>query len=376
VPSKRRPRDTGAIRKLPSGRYQARFRGTDGVMRPAGVTFDTREDAAAWLAAELRATELGIWSPPEEKVRVGLFRDYAAQWLAARDLKPSTRALYADLLEDVVLPGLGHYPLDRITVGTVARWYDGLDPSTPTKRAHAYSLARSIFRTAASRELIPANPCRVEGGGVKRKQHVTQIISPVQLHQLADEMPEKLRALVLLAGWCGLRQGELFELRRRDLDLEAAVVTIERGVTRVKGVHVVGEPKSAAGRRAIAIPPHILPVLEQHLAQHVAEDRDALLFPNRGGSHMQPSTFYQPFYDARKAVGLPTLRLHDLRHVALTMAAQAGATTKELMQRAGHTTATMALHYQGVAAGRDAQLAAALSALVATPEASEPDSPT
>ena len=71
VPWKRRPRDTGAIRKLPSGRYQARFRGTDGVMRPASVTFQTREDAAAWLAAELRATELGIWSPPEEKVKVG-----------------------------------------------------------------------------------------------------------------------------------------------------------------------------------------------------------------------------------------------------------------------------------------------------------------
>ena len=74
---KRRPRDTGAIRKLPSGRYQARFRGTDGVMRPASVTFQTREDAAAWLAAELRATELGIWSPPEEKVKVGLFRECA-----------------------------------------------------------------------------------------------------------------------------------------------------------------------------------------------------------------------------------------------------------------------------------------------------------
>ena len=102
--------------------------------------------------------------------------------------------------------------------------------------------------------------------------------------------------------------------------------------------------------------------------QHVAADAEALLFPNRTGGHLQPSTFYQPFYDARTAVGLSSLRLHDLRHVALTMAAQAGATTKELMQRAGHSTATMALHYQGVAAGRDAQLAAALSALVGKPE--------
>lgn len=363
MPSKRRPRDTGTIRKLPSGRYQARFRGEDGLMRPAPTTFEDKDAARAWLATQLREMDLGIWSPPEEKVRVGSFRDYATQWLATRELKPSTRALYQDLLDDVVLPGLGHYPLDRITVGAVARWYDALDKNTPTKRAHAYSLARSIFRTAHSRELIEANPCRVEGGGVKRKQHVTQIITPTELEELTAAMPERLRALVLLAGWCGLRQGELFELRRRDLDLEAAVVRVERGVTRVKGQHIVGAPKSAAGRRTVAIPPHIVPRLEDHLAKYVQDDPDALLFPNRDGRHMQPSTFYAPFYEARKVVGLPTLRLHDLRHVALTLAAHAGATTRELMARAGHTTPTMALHYQGVAAGRDAALASRLSEL-------------
>lgn len=332
-------------------------------MRPAPMTFDTKQDASAWLAAQLRDMDLGIWSPPQEKERVGTFREYATTWLARRELKPSTRALYQDLLDDVVLPGLGHYPLDRITVATVAHWYDGLSAKTPTKRAHAYSLARSIFRTAHSRELIADNPCRVEGGGVKRKQHVTQIITPDQLDQLAGKMPERLRALILLAGWCGLRQGELFELRRRDLDLDSAVVAVERGVTRVKGQHIVGAPKSAAGRRTVAIPPHIVPVIKEHLEAHVGDGPDALLFPNQQGGHMQPSTFYAPFYAAREALGLPTLRLHDLRHVALTLAAQAGATTKELMQRAGHTTAAMALHYQGVAAGRDAELAARLSEL-------------
>ena len=363
---KRRPRDTGAVRKLPSGRYQARFRGSDGVFRPASTTFETRQDASAWLATQLRDVELGIWAPPQEKERVGTFRDYATGWLARRELRPSTRALYEDLLENVLIPGLGHYPLDRITVATVAHWYDGLDPKTPTKRAHAYSLARSIFRTAHSRELISANPCRVEGGGVKKKQHVTTIITPAQLEQLVAKMPERLRALILLAGWCGLRQGELLELRRHDVNLEAGVVAVERGVTRVKGEHVVGLPKSLAGRRTVAIPPHIVPALEHHLEKHVGEGRDALLFPSRAGGHLQPSTLYGPFYDARQAVGLPDLRIHDLRHVALTLAAQAGATTKELMQRAGHTTATMALHYQGVAAGRDAQLAAALSELART----------
>lgn len=76
-------------------------------------------------------------------------------------------------------------------------------------------------------------------------------------------MPERYRAMVLLGAWCGLRFGELTELRRRDVDLEDARLHVERAVTRVNGEMIVGDPKSEAGKRRVTIPPHLLPVLRR-----------------------------------------------------------------------------------------------------------------
>ena len=69
---------------------------------------------------------------------------------------------------------------------------------------------------------------------------------------------------------------------------------------------------------------------------------------------------YRP---ARAAAGRPDLRWHDLRHTGATLAAQAGATTRELMDRLGHSTSTMAMRYQHVADDRPAEIARRLSML-------------
>ena len=74
-------------------------------------------------------------------------------------------------------------------------------------------------------------------------------------------------------------------------------------------------------------------------------------------------SLYKVFYPAREKAGRPDLRWHDLRHTGAVLAAQTGATLAELMGRLGHSTPQAALRYQHAAAGRDAQIAAALSAL-------------
>lgn len=156
MPTKRRPDGAGTTRQLPSGRWQARFRGEDGIMRPAPTTFDTKLDASAWLKAQAGDVARGTWSAPEGRATsTTTLTDYAASWLASRDLKPRTRLLYRDLLDQLVLPDLGDARLDRISPTTVRNWYATLDPATPTRRAHAYSLLRSIFTTA-----WPTTSCR------------------------------------------------------------------------------------------------------------------------------------------------------------------------------------------------------------------------
>ncbi len=362
-PRKRREHGAGTVDQLPSGRYRARFRAPDGQRVTAPSTFDTRGDAVAWLNRQHQDAVAGHWQP-EQRHRVATLRAYAETWLEHRPLKPRTRELYRDLLDDEILPALGALRLDRITPTTVTNWYRGMGEGHPTRRAHAYGLLRTIMRSAWREDLIAANPCRVEGGGSVKRQRRTTIASLAELDTIVAAMPERYRAMVLLAAWCGLRFGELAELRRSDLDLDAGVVHVQRGVVRVGGVAVVGTPKSEAGVRDVTIPAHIVPALKDHLRRHVGRSPRALLFPgSRTGEQLRPSSLARVWYPARKKAGRTDLRFHDLRHTGLTLAAATGATLADLMARAGHSTPQAAMVYQHAVADRDKAIADALSGI-------------
>ena len=232
-------------------------------------------------------------------------------------------------------------------------------------RAHAYSLLRTIMTSAVSAEYVDINPCRVEGAGSSRRQSRTVPATVVELATITENMPDRYRLMVLLAGWCALRFGELIELRRRDIDVTEGVVSVTRAAVRqADGIYVVTTPKSDAGIRDVHIPPHILPEVVEHLAEHTGSGADALLFPAGNGGYLSPSALYHHFYQARALAGREDLRFHDLRHTGAVLAAVSGATLAELQQRLGHSTVSAAMKYQHAAQGRDKKIAEALSKLI------------
>ena len=360
----------GNIRKLPSGRYQARYTGPDAREHRAPVTFVSKGHANAWLSDQLHTISAGTWAPPTKMLADEplLFGAYADAWLAGRDLKPRTRDHYRYTLEARIMPTFRFKKLTEITPIEVRRWHAGMDTRHPTMRAHAYALLRTILGTAVLDDLIPANPCRVRGAGSTKRATTTTPATLPQLEKLTAAMPERLRMLVLLAAWCALRFGELTELRRGDLDMERGVIHVRRAVVRLKGESVVGTPKSAAGVRDVAIPPHLMQVLRKHLEDHVGAEGTALLFATRDGRHLSSASLYEHYWEAREIAGRPDLRFHDLRHTGAVLAASTGATLAELMARLGHSTPAAAMRYQHAAADRDREIAAALSRLVVPEE--------
>src|SRR6201993_3989812 len=135
-------------------------------------------------------------------------------------------------------------------------------------RSHAYSLLRTIMASAVVDELIDANPCRVVGAGRSKRVHKIRPASVEELAVLTAEMPEKLRLMVTLASWCALRFGETVELRRGDIDLGEEVIRIRRAAVRTGSGYTITTPKSDAGVRDVAIPPHIIPLIEAHLSKY------------------------------------------------------------------------------------------------------------
>ena len=360
----------GRIRKLPSGRHQAAYIGPDlALHRPAG-TFETLLDARAWLSQERRSIDAGTWTPPARRntSRPATLGAFAPRWLADRQLKPRTRDLYRRLLDQKILPTLADAALKDITTLTVRDWYATLDPDQPTRRAHAYALLRTILGSAVTDGLIAVNPCHIRGAGASKRKHQIEIATPDQLQTIIEALPDRYAAMILLATWCALRFGELTELRRGDIDLKRGRIHVRRAVTWVDGQPIVGAPKSDAGIRTVAFPPHLVPAVRDHLAEHTAWGKDALLWPAaQKGGQLAHGTFFKTWDKARKAAGRPDLRLHDLRHTGAVYAAQAGATLAELMGRLGHSTPAMAIRYQHIGQDRDAEIARRLSAMVSQP---------
>lgn len=361
---------TGTIRKMKSGRYQARYQYPDGVRRPAPRTFLTKRDANAWLNQIHADVTRGVWTPTEATMAV-TFADYSERWLAHRKVKgralaDRTRDGYRDLLDRFILPEFGGMPVHVISRDLVEKWYDRLPSDKPTYRAKAYSLLRTIMASAVDDGHLSINPARIRGAGQAERKHKVRPATIPELDALTEAMPERYRLMVQLAAWCALRFGELTELRRGDVDTKEGVLHVRRAVVLSQGKFVVKEPKSEAGVRDVAIPPHLLPLVRDHLLRHTAKGADGLLFPSKNDptEHLRQSSLARVFYPARAKAGRPDLRFHDLRHTGAVLAAQTGATLAELMGRLGHSTSQAALRYQHAAADRDALIASRLSEMI------------
>jgi integrase len=286
------------------------------------------------------------------------FGRYAEEWLDHRvDLAERTVELYAWLLARHVVPTFGAVPLPSIGTADVRRWHAGIARTRPTTAAKAYRLMSSIMRSAVMDGLIEKSPCQIRGASVERAPE-RPVATMAEVDAMTELMPADLRIAVILAAWCQLRRGEVRGLRRKDVDLEHGLITIEvTRTTAMSGRTIVKEPKTRAGRRTVAIPPNALSSVVCHLDTNVGVDPEALVVP--GSDHSLTAAWST----ARAGIGRSDLRFHDLRHSGLTWSAATGASVAELMRRAGHASQAAALRYQHATDERDRVLAQALAEL-------------
>ncbi|AUH41629.1 tyrosine-type recombinase/integrase [Streptomyces sp. CMB-StM0423] len=357
-------RTFGRIRKLPSGRYQARYLGPDGIDRPAPETFATRRDADDWLAEKRTEIQRDEWVAPE--VGAIPLEKYALQWVDERDLSATTEELYRRLLRLHIVPQIGDLHLDEITAPRVRTWRaERLKVTGATTVAKSYRLLKAVMETAVEDELIRRNPCRIKGAG-KESAAERPIATVGQVDALADAMGPRWRLMVYIAAFGPARPEEQAEMRRSDADLDAVGVWVRRAAPELTtGRRVVGDTKSEAGRRFMALPAFMEKDLRRHLDWYAEKEPDGLLFVGERGKPFRRSTFGRKWRKARSKVGLPDgFRFYDLRHTGHTLSTQAGATLKDTMVRAGQSTERAALIYQHSNLQRQREIADALDAKV------------
>jgi integrase len=333
-------------------------------MRAAPHPFLGRRDAEQWLTVTESEILRGEWIDPwQSAVKLG---DFGRRWIKERALRPRTRDDYEGIFRNHIDPHLGALAVGDIGTATVRQWRaELLDNGMGENRAaKVYRLLRAILNTAVDDGMIKRNPCRIKGADREREAG-RPVASVPQVDALADAVPERFRALVLLGAFTGLRWGELVNLRRIDVDLGEGVVEVTRTLTeRDDGTLDTGQTKSNAGMRTVAVPALVLPDLVRHMAEHVDPDDAAFVFLGEKGGRLRRSNFRRAtqWKATVQKVGLPAeFHFHDLRHTGNQLAAEAGATTRELMRRMGHGTVRAAMRYQHSTDRRDRDIAAEMS---------------
>jgi len=375
-------RTWGKLRRLPSGRWQASYIGPDKQRHtsPTGTYLSDR-DAEHWLLEEERIVDQGHWTPPALRaIRATLptLGDYGAVVIDRRahrsrnPIRPTSASLYRKLWR-LTIDGtkLASLPLDLVTPAAIRAWRDSLGPRTQS--GHAYSLLRSVLGEAVDDELIDRNPARLRGAGRPTPLHEGVALTVDDLARYLAALPEEWAVPLGLTAWCSLRSGELRALRRCDLADDGSAVRIARTVSRIRDVDGtsrwhIGAPKTAAGARVVHVPPPIVPGLAAWLArwdlEHPNRSGDELLWPGKTPTTPMHDTALRSAHKrAATAIGKPGMTVHDLRRTGATLAAQSGATTREVMRRLGHTTAAVAMIYQVADNARDAEVAKRMGAM-------------
>jgi integrase len=327
--------------------YLVRYRAPDGTSR--GRTCTTLAQARTYLAGSTADRSRGDWVDPAKGRRdLDGWADEYLRTLGA--LEPQTRERYRSALASQIRPALGALPIASIDQATVRTFLSGLrDAGYARGTVHnARTVLSGVLGLAADAGAIRVNPAR--GAKIGKAVEVEQVfLTAAQVEQLADaiEAPPikrhgehraptypQLALAVRFAAYTGLRAGELWALRVRNVDLLRRRVHVVESATTTSGKLTVGPPKSKR-RRTVALPAHLVDPLVEHVA---GLDADALVFAAPRGGMMRHGHFYGDHYlPAVARAGLPAATVfHSLRHTCAALLAAAGLTELEVMAQLGH----------------------------------------
>ena len=272
-------------------------------------------------------------------------------------------------------------PLGRASAELLAQWRfagspqpikppvsNELSPAGRTGAAQTYRLLKSIFNAAIDDELLDRSPIKDKAATIVRSRKA-QAATSEQVTKLAEQVPARYKAAVLVAAYGCFRQGEQFALARKHYNAINRTLTIERAVKKLTGKPAfIGATKTIGSNRTIVLPKIAAEALENHLVQFVGHDPESLIFTNGQGSLVTSSELSGWFIPARERAGLPTLRWHDLRSTGLTIAASTGASISALMNRAGHSSVRAAMIYQKLTKTDDQKIADSIDKQLDTAE--------
>jgi integrase len=330
-----------SIQRTQQGTFRARIRDNQG--KQISATFKLKADALVWERQQLALRDQNALA------RTHGTRDTVAQWAnnwvaLSRNLSQSTRDTYQRDLDRYILPRIGSYRLgdltsDDIDVMLTELLESGLAPSSVHRH---YRTIRRMLEVAVERGKLPTNPARVVNPP-RIPHREMRFLTIEQLELLADTISDRYRSWVLVAGYGGLRWGEMLALRPSDI--VNGVLDVNAQLIYQGGRYQRMPTKTKAGRRKVQLPPSVTEELDYHVSRYAGET----VFVNQNGQPINRASFTgNVFKRTLVKAGLDReLRIHDLRHTSVAICIQSGAHPKVIQRRMGHASIAVTLDTYG-----------------------------
>jgi integrase len=345
--------------------------------------YRTKREALAGLNEAQGALQRGIYVEPSKLTVKTFLLDH---WLPAikAGLRESTFQGYRSAIRNYVLPRLGETRLQALTPDQLNAFYgellgkgrrDGKAGLSPKTVHNVHVMLHKALHDAVRWSYLPRNvaeysdpPKQTSSGKAMRTW------TPAELRGFLEFVSDDpYNAAWVLAANTGMRRGEVLGLRWQDIDFDRRRLAIRQTIISIDYRVKISEPKTARGRRSVALDSGTIAALRAHRATQnqlklmlgeAWQDND-LVFCRDDGTPVHPDRFTQMFDKHVRDCGLPRIRLHDLRHTHATLALAAGIHPKVVSERLGHSTVAFTMDvYSHAIPSMEAEAAETIANLV------------
>jgi len=338
------------------------LRETEERRRETKAGFATQKECEQAMNKLLVKVEEQTYQPPT-KASVREF--LAKEWLPAvkATVRPTTYRSYEQHVTCHIAPHIGSVKLAKLTGSQVNHLYaklaetgkkDGKTGLSPLTIHHVHTCLHKACKDAVRWGRLPRNPVDAADPpstrGTAKKEMRTW--DAKQLKAFLDSTnDDRLAPLWRVLALTGMRRGEVCGLKWEDVDLEGSRLSVRRALIPHEGTVISSEPKTARGRRQIALDAVTIEAFKAQAQRQLADRENAevvwsetgYVFTRDDGEPLHPQSVSRSFERALAAAKLPRIRLHDLRHTHATLALAAGIHPKVVSERLGHATVAITL---------------------------------
>ncbi|WP_206093763.1 site-specific integrase [Paludifilum halophilum] len=318
--------------------------------------FKTKKEAQKAMTAKLHELNQGAYIEPS-KITLA---DYLNRWLndyARINCSPRTLEGYEYIIEKHLIPDLGNITLDKLKPMDLQNYYgnklingrkDGSGGLSPRSVLHHHRVLHEALEYAVRWQVIAINPAKAATPPKPQKAQVN-VLNKEEIHQLLTASKgTPYYEPIFFAVNTGMRRGEIFGLRWKDINFENNIISVRQTLQRLKseGLKFRDTTKTDGSRRTIFVSESVIDMLKKLKTKQAKNKIKAgpyyknydLVFAKNDGSPIDVDYFSKAFGLLIKRINLPHIRFHDLRHTHATLLLQQGEHPKVVSERLGHST--------------------------------------